>query len=346
MITFHPAAGPAVQCRDISLCTSLTSDAVWIDLFEPSAEEEKAVEAGLGINVPTREEMQGIEVSNRLYEEDGALFMTAPVLVNADNDAPICSPITFILHSSDKLLTVRYADPLPFRTVRAQRDSNPANFASGQLVFKVLIDAIVQRLADILENVGGKLDVISSELFKPSRRTQRTLNASQSKVANKIAPGATPAADYGDVLVRLGRCSDLISKARESGVGLGRLISFLGEDRKELTWSVAEDLCSHLRIVVVDLSSLTDHSSFLSSNINFLLDMTLGLINIEQNGIIKIVSVAAVVFLPPTLVASVYGMNFKAMPELDWHFGYPFALVLMVISAVLPYMFFKRKGWL
>lgn len=346
MITFHPATGPAVEGYDISICTRLTSEAVWVDLFEPSAEEEKAVEAGLGINVPTREEMQEIEVSSRLYEEAGALFMTTPVLINADNEAPFCSPITFILHPDGKLITVRYADPLPFRTVRAQRDSNPENFTSGQLIFKVLIDAIVQRLADILENVGAKLDLISSELFKPSRRTQRTLNTPQKKGADKMASNANPTADYGDVLVRLGRCSDLIIKARESGVGLGRLISFLGEDRKESAWSVADDLRSHLKNVVVDLSSLTDHSSFLSSNINFLLDMTLGLINIEQNGIIKIVSVAAVVFLPPTLVASVYGMNFKTMPELNWLFGYPLALVLMVISAVLPYMFFKRKGWL
>ena len=186
MITFHPATGPAVECHDISLCTRLTSDAVWVDLFEPSAEEEKAVEAGLGINVPTREEMQEIEVSNRLYEEAGALFMTTPVLVNADNDAPILFAHYLYLHSSDKLMTVRYADPLPFRTVRAQRDSNPENFTSGQLVFKVLIDAIVQRLADILENVGGKLDVISSELFKPSRRTQRTLNASQRRSQTRL----------------------------------------------------------------------------------------------------------------------------------------------------------------
>ncbi len=287
MITFHPTTGPAVECHDIALCTGLTSDAVWIDLFEPNADEEKAVEAGLGINVPTREEMQEIEVSNRLYEEDGALFMTTSVLASADTDEPACSPITFILHSSDRLLTVRYADPLPFRTVRAQRDSNPASLSSGQLVLKVLIDAIVQRLADILENVGGKLDAISSELFRTSRRSQRALKAFKRMVASKIAPNSTPTPDYGDVLVRLGRGSDVIGKARESGVGLGRLISFLGEDRTQSALSVAKDLRSHLKIVLVDLSSLTDHSTFLSSKINFLLDTTLGLINIEQNGIIK-----------------------------------------------------------
>jgi magnesium transporter len=129
----------------------------------------------------------------------------------------------------------------------------------------------------------------------------------------------------------------LISKARESLVSLGRLLLFFNETPRPK---------SHMKTVLNDLTSLSDHASFLSTKVNFLLDATLGLINIEQNGIIKIVSVAAVVFLPPTLVASVYGMNFDVMPELKWVLGYPFAVVLMISSAVLPYVFFKRKGWL
>ena len=143
--------------------------------------------------------------------------------------------------------------------------------------------------------------------------------------------------NFDKILRRVGRCSDLVSKTRESLVSLGRLLSFFNETPKpEL----------HTKTVLSDLASLSDHASFISTKVNFLLDATLGLINNEQNGIIKIVSVAAVVFLPPTLVASVYGMNFEVMPELKWVLGYPFAVFLMISSAVLPYVFFKRKGWL
>jgi magnesium transporter len=129
-------------------------------------------------------------------------------------------------------------------------------------------------------------------------------------------------------------------------VGLGRVISFLQEDRKKVALAGAKELGSNFKTVGADLGSLSDHTSYLSSKANFLLDTTLGLINIEQNGIIKIFSVAAVVLLPPTLVASVYGMNFEVMPELKWLFGYPFAVALMAASAIVPYLLFKKKGWL
>jgi magnesium transporter len=349
MMTFHVLGRPAVDCLDFAQCPILTSEAVWIDLFEPTKEEEETIEAALGINVPTREHMQEIESSSRLRRENGVLFMTAQVLSQSYTAAPASTAITFILDAKQRLVTVRYAEPVPFRTVRNYRDAETGKLGSGQAVLEALIDAIVDRLADILESVGTKLDEISSELFgtKPPIATalsgvRSPANGSAELTTRKASKGP----NYRDVLVRIGRCNDLISKARESAVGLGRVISFLQEDRKKAAVAGAKELGSHLKTVGADLGSLGDHTSYLSSKANFLLDTTLGLINIEQNGIIKIFSVAAVVLLPPTLVASVYGMNFEVMPDLKWFFGYPFALALMAFSAIVPYLLFKKKGWL
>jgi magnesium transporter len=349
MMTFHVLGRPAVDCLDIAQCPMLTNEAVWIDLFEPTKEEEKTVEAALGIDVPTREHMQEIESSSRLRRENGVLFMTSQVLSQSDTMAPASTAITFILDTKQRLVTVRYAEPAPFRTVRIHRDTETEKLGSGQAILEALIDAIVDRLADILETVGTKLDEISSELFgtKPPAATALLGVPPQANGAAKAsARNAGQGPNYRDVLVRIGRCNDLISKVRESGVGLGRVISFLQEDRKKVAVAGAKELGSHLKTVGADLGSLGDHTSYLSSKANFLLDTTLGLINIEQNGIIKIFSVAAVVLLPPTLVASVYGMNFEIMPELKWVFGYPFAVALMAASAIVPYLLFKKKGWL
>jgi magnesium transporter len=349
MMTFHVMGRPAVDCLDIAQCPMLTNEAVWIDLFEPTKEEEKTVEAALGIDVPTREHMQEIESSSRLRREDGVLFMTSQVLSQSDTIAPASTAITFILDTKQRLVTVRYAEPAPFRTVRILRNAETEKLGSGQAVLEALIDAIVDRLADILETVGTKLDEISSELFgakPPVATAQSGVRPPTNGVARASARNASQGPNYRDVLVRIGRCNDLISKVRESGVGLGRVISFLQEDRKKVAVAGAKELGSHLKTVSADLGSLGDHTSYLSSKANFLLDTTLGLINIEQNGIIKIFSVAAVVLLPPTLVASVYGMNFEVMPELKWLFGYPLALALMAASAIVPYLLFKKKGWL
>lgn len=321
MMTFYRIGEPGVACLDLDSCPVLTQGAVWIDLFEPSHDEEKTVEAALGFEVPTREEMQKIEISRRLYREKDILFMTATILSKADTSHPESSAVTFIL-APRQLVTVRYADPIPFQNFRKRIEASGKQYDSPVKIFEGLIDAIVERLADILEKVGLELDSVSLEVFAPSTKPSR------------IKPQRR---DFDKILRRVGRCSDLISKARESLVSLGRLISFFNETPKpEL----------HMKTVLSDVTSLSDHASFISTKVNFLLDATLGLINNEQNGIIKIVSVAAVVFLPPTLVASVYGMNFDVMPELKWVLGYPFAIFLMISSAVLPYIFFKRKGWL
>jgi magnesium transporter len=329
MLTFHPASRPAKECAELGACPTLTEESVWIDLLTPSVEEEHAVEAALGIDVPTKDEMQDIATSSRLYQEGTSLFMTATILTKSDTSHPEASAVTFILTPA-RLITVRYAEPVAFANFLKRRDSNPAAFATGVSAFHGLLDAVVERIADVLENLGAGLESLSFEVFAARTESDR-------------APR-----DYQKLLTRLGRYSDLVSKARESLLSLTRLCSFYQEADKSTFIAQADQpgVDAHLGTVSRDIASLNDHAAFLSGKIAFLLDATLGLINVEQNAIIKIVSVAAVVFLPPTLVASVYGMNFQHMPELAWPLGYPLALLMMIASAILPFYWFKRKGWL
>jgi len=301
----------------------LPEDAVWIDLVRPTREEELFVERSLHVSLPTREEMQEIEPSNRLYQEDGGLFMTVNILAKTDTPLPESTAITFVL-VRQRLITIRYEEPKAFRTFAGHVERHRELGASGASLLVGLLEAIVDRTADILERLGADIDALSRLVL--------------------VANGGTGAPrDFGDALTRMGRHHDLTAKARESLVSLSRLLSFLtlpGDVRSD------EELREHVGGLVRDVASLTDHATFISGNISFLLNATLGLVNVEQNAIIKIFSVAAVVFLPPTLVASIYGMNFKLIPELGWEYGYIWALLLMVLSAVLPYLYFKRRGWL
>jgi magnesium transporter len=307
----------------------MTRSAIWVDLVSPSSEEERAVESALGIDVPTKDEMQDIATSSRLYQEGGASFMTATILTNSDTSHPEASAVTFIL-TAERLVTVRYANPLSFENFRKRRDANPALYATPARVFQGLTDAVVERIADILENVAGMLESLSLEVFAPPQVARPQPR------------------DFREMLTRLGRYSDLAAKTRESLLSLSRLFGFYQETSKVWVMTPEETAAidAHIKTVNRDIAALNDHAAFLAGKVAFLLDATLGLINVEQNAIIKIFSVAAVIFLPPTLVASIYGMNFDHMPELRWPFGYPMAILMMIGSALLPFYLFKRKGWL
>ena len=343
MLTFYSPGQPGVQMTDAGMCPELTRDAVWIDVLSPTAEEEKALEASLGAGIPTREEMQAIELSSRLYEENGILFLTATVLTKSDTSNPESSAITFIL-SNEKLVTLRYAEPAAFAAFRARREANQQRYRTSYQFIAGLIDAIIERVADILEGVGGNLDQISLRVF--DRTAVGSMRPSHNPLSRTPHGRARRARqrDFVEILTHIGAASDLLSRVRESLVSFVRLVTFFREVRKEE--SAARDALVHSKSVLADLGSLSDHANFLAGKVGFLLDATLGMINNEQNAIIKILSVAALVFLPPTLVAGIYGMNFEVMPELKWVHGYPFALSLMVIAAVLPYLLFRRKGWL
>ncbi|MBN9083761.1 MAG: magnesium and cobalt transport protein CorA [Rhizobiales bacterium 62-17] len=301
----------------------------WLDLLNPTPEEDRYVEAAVGVSIPTREEMQEIEVSSRLYNENGAEFMTMTAVTRIDTDEPQLTPITFVLKGST-LVTVRYAEPRPFMmfALRVQR-ANAVSCGTGEQVMLSLMEALIDRIADALEKVGAKIDAISREVFK---------HEDSRKKSSKTA-------DFQKIIVDIGREGDLVSMARESLLSMNRVLTYhtaVADDSKR----ALKEIRSRVRSLQRDVSSLTDHSTYLSTKINFLLDATLGLINLEQNQIIKIFSIAAVALMPPTLIASIYGMNFKAMPELGFEYGYPMAIGLMIITAILPFVFFRRRGWL
>jgi magnesium transporter len=322
MLSVYIPHGTTLERIAVEPGSSPPENAVWIDMVTPTVQEDRLVEQVLGIAVPTREEMQEIEVSSRLYVENGARYMTATLMCQSDTPAPKTTAVTFIL-SSHRLATVRYDDPRPFAIVehRLARACPPK--VTGDTVLMDLLDAIIDRSADILERISAEVDQVSHAIFEPDD---------------------DKAISHTNILKALGRKGDLTSKVRESLVSIGRLLLFLANEAEAMKWT--KEKRSQLQTMQRDVVSLSDHASYLTNKITFLLDAMLGVVNIQQNNIIKIFSVAAVVLMPPTLVASIYGMNFKHMPELDWHFGYPVALIVMIAAAVLPYLYFKWRKWL
>ena len=305
----------------------IPDEATWIDLEEPTHEEEKLVEKCIGVNVPTQDEMAEIEPSSRLYEKNGALYMTASALRGVDESQPTTTPIGFVL-AGKRLVTIRYATPRPVRTFENHARRDPELVRDGPTALVRLLDAIIDRLADEIEVVSAKMEKLSQEIFQEQQDQRRI-----------------PAEKLTALLTSIGRMQTLLTKIRYSAVSTSRLLSFLGgsnlihdENHTELRY--------HLTSLTNDVTSLSEHASFLSDNLTFLLDASLGLISIEQNAAMKLFSWAAVIFLPPTLVAGIFGMNFKYMPELEWHYGYPISLALMFVTAVGPYLYFKKRGWM
>ncbi len=292
---------------------------VWIDLVSPSRDEEHFLETQLGFNLPSRAEMVEIELSSRLYCENDTYFMTATMISHSDSDTadPVLDPVTFVLNKN-QLITIRYIEPQSFRLFDIHTEKLSENHRDPNFLLISLLDITVDRLADILELAGHRLDAYSQTIFnKTHRRTKH---------------------DYPHLMQQIGIIGDLNTKARESLVTFRRLLTFFS--------ATFEPKMAHLTSITADILALSDHATFLSTKINFLLDATLGLVNIEQNNVIKTLSIAAVIFLPPTLIASIYGMNFKNMPELSWHYGYMFTMGLMFVSTWLPFKYFKYRKWL
>jgi magnesium transporter len=323
---FHSSL-PFVTIIDADNSAALPADTIWIDLLNPTHAEEQLVERIIGHTIPTREEMAEIEQSSRLYEEGGASYMTATVLAGLEEDEPIATPISFVL-TPKYLITVRYADPKPFRTFASHIERQPELLGTAMQTLVRLLDAIIDRLADSLEQVASELETISKHVFRrsPSERGRRI-----------------PALKLEALLVRIGTSQDRLAKSRETAGSTARLLTFLSNCAQ---FRGNPEQREQLRSFSEDVDSLVDHSGFLSNNVTFLLDASLGLINIEQNAILKIFSVASVMLLPPTLVGAIYGMNFDHMPELKWLYGYPLAMLIMIASAILPYLYFRRRGWL
>ncbi|MGE3868486.1 MAG: magnesium transporter CorA family protein [Pseudorhodoplanes sp.] len=323
MLTAYVPRGTSLEAIAVEEGGQVPPAAVWIDLVHPTLAEDRLVENLVGIAIPTKEEMQEIEISSRLYIENGARYMTATLLFQQDTPVPKTTPVTFIL-SGHRLITVRYDEPRPFAITRHRLGRSCPSDVTGESVLIDLLDAVIDRAADVLERIGTEVDDVSTRIFDPQR--------------------SRAAQVYNALLRTIGGKGDHTSKVRESLLSIGRLLIFVVNEAEGMRWS--KENRAQLKSMHRDVQSLTDHAGYLSNKIIFLLDALVGVVSIEQNNIIKIFSVAAVVFLPPTLVASIYGMNFKHLPELDWSYGYPMALGLMVAAAVLPYLYFKWRKWL
>ncbi len=326
MLSAYVPHGSSLERHMVTTGGDVPEDAVWIDLVNPVTGEDKLIERRMGVAIPTREEMQEIEVSSRLYVEQNARFMTATLMCQSDTAAPKTTPVTFIL-SGHRLVTVRYDDPRPFMIVGNKLARACPPNVSGEVVLMDLLDAIIDRAADILERIALEVDLVSHDIFDPQ--------------ANGAA---TRTLSYNDILKAIGSKGDLTSKVRESLVSIGRLLLFLSNEAEGLRWP--KDTRLQLQSMRRDIQSLSDHATYLSNKITFLLDAMLGVVQIEQNNVIKIFSIAAVVLMPPTLIASIYGMNFRHMPELELFYGYPIAIGLMISAAIAPYFIFKWMKWL
>ncbi|SDE02598.1 magnesium transporter CorA family protein [Limimaricola pyoseonensis] len=296
--------------------------AVWIDLFAPD-EAEAARVAGLGVKIPTLEEMEEIEISNRLHREGDCQVMTV-MLPGADAGGTRYSgPVTFIL-TSERLVTVRHHAPRPFATFAGRADRASAGTGSPVRVFLGLVEEIIARQADLLEGSGRVLDRVAAEVFGEEASEVEALRLA---------------------LRDIGRQGELTAMVRLALFTMERMLStFLvwNNTMKHRDPVIATFTKAQLR----DINALEVHLDFLNSRVGLATDATLGMINLDENAVVRTLSVVAALFLPPTLIASIYGMNFAHMPELDEPYAYFIALAAMVASAIATWVWFKAKGWL
>jgi len=312
MLTLYPQGG---------------GEPIWWDLRDPKPGEIAEVKAAAGIDVPSRENLSEIETSSRLKTRDGVLSMSVPMATHVENAAPQVAPIGFIL-SREHLITVRFAALPAFEAVAARFTGSEERPGSSLEVFVDLCDELIDRLADGLEEVAMELRDLSTTAFHVSEG-----QGGKAVRSNKLIRAR---------LRQLGRLGDYLSEKRDALLALGRAIDFACELTAD--WSDGQ-MKPRMAGLKQDVSSLDDYEVHLSDKVQFLLDAMVGLIGIAQNDILKILTIVSIVGIPPTLIAGIYGMNFKFMPEYDWLYGYPFGLALIVLSAIAPLIWFKWRGW-
>ena len=296
---------------------------VWVDLQAPTGEEKAWVTSRFGLALPDNLIADDIEESARFYEEDnGELHIRSDFLVDVDKDDTGHTArnvrVAFILRHN-VLYSVHTADLPVFRLLRLRARRTPALIQDAKDVLLKLYDADAEYSADALESIYDSLEAVSTRVLKQDVDDQAAAEA----------------------LAAIAKQEDLNGRIRRNVMDTRRAVSFMMRSRM-----LNAEQFEEARLILRDIDSLDSHTAFLFDKINFLMDATVGFININQNKIIKIFSVASVALLPPTLIASIYGMNFRVMPELELPWGYPFALGLMLVSVVTPFWYFRRKGWL
>lgn len=323
---FFPSDG-TYQGRIISPDEEIPANAVWIDVLSPETAELELLEHELKIEMPTKNEMWKNHVLNRLYMEDDVAYMTAAVINKVDTPYPNTGSITFIL-TPRSLITIHDVSPTSFRNFsqRLSKRAAAIQLSTPAHILEGLLEEMITRVAYNSEIVVDTLDELSHHIFDSELIKNNARNTSQ---LMKV------------VLKRLGTAADLNSKINESLHTITRMLHFF----KQIPSSSSE-IDSKIDMLITDTSALTTQTAFLSDKITLQLDATLGMINVEQNLIMKLFSVVSVFLMPPTLISSIYGMNFEFMPELKMWFGYPVALSLMALCGLIPYIYFRRKGWL
>jgi len=312
-----------VSCA-LKLSDAIPSSALWIDLHRPTAAEDHKCETHLGIDIPTRSDINYAETLGSLYASQGTRYLSAQ-LMSESKGSTVTSPVIFIL-TATTIVTIRYDNFAAFDLFARRLAGADAQDILPETILAGLINTIIDWTAQQIDLTGHLLDGVSTSIF-----------GIQGASGNHDS-------QFKEALQALGQQSTRISNIRESLVSLERVLLFLAPDYQSSR--IPAQLRDDVRATIRDLQSLEEHATFQSQKVQFLLDTTMGLINLEQSHIIKLFSVLAVIFMPPTLIASVYGMNFKHMPELEWSFGYPMALALMVASSALLYLYFRRQRWL
>jgi magnesium transporter len=301
-------------------------EAIWIDLLNPSEEEKSSVERTLDIKVPNEASLSEIEASSRLISEQGKLYLSSPAVRVDENEEASLTPIGFII-GPQTLVTVRFW-PLPIFDSVAKRVQTDESLQNGMCVFTALLEAMVDRGADVLEHLGATSDALSKEIFRGGLvRSKKPVRSSRR---------------LREALQKIGTMAERLARARDVLLGIQRIAAFAGDIGNE--W-VTPQSRKRLDSVSKDVLSLSDYETRLSDKIQLLLDAVLGFINIQQNDLFKILTIVSVVGVPPTILVGIWGMNFKVMPELNWTWGYLFAWLAIIASGLLPLVWFKRRGW-
>lgn len=320
MFVAHPPGRPPLPVRD----ERDFELAGWLDLIEPTDAECALATKLTDLRIPTRAQLEEIENSSRLMMEGNVFYLSTPLVRRMDDDTSLVTPIGFVL-SPDRLITVRFTEFKTFETV-GERVRNHSGGCGADTTLILLIEAMVDRLADTLERIGLELDTLSTRIFRVS-------NVDRSNADKALR----------NLLRQVGRTADLLSDVRESLLGLGRIALYVGEHAPQ---GLHATLNAQLATIGRDINSLNDYVAQMNNKVQFLLDATLGFINIEQNNGIRLLTVVSFIGVPPTLIASIYGMNFKNIPELNWNYGYFYALGMMALTIAGPLLVFWRKGWL
>ena len=286
---------------------------IWIDMFLPTVEEVKTIESIFDIEFPTKQESEEIELSSRYWEEANRIEINSYFLIN-DRKDPVNETVSFILQD-DLLISIRYKRLASFNASIKKLLATPREYTTGYSIFSQIIDIRIDADADIVENLSKDIAAIRKQAFDDD-------------------------IDNEDLLEQMSIFENLNMKIRENLTDKQRILNSLLKSQK------VTDNKSELSIMLKDIRSLIEHTNFNFERLDYLQNIFVGLLSVEQNKVIKIFTIVNVIFLPPTLVASIYGMNFNIMPELEWEFGYLFSVGIMILSAITPLIIFRKKGWI